>query len=523
MKTASAYKALWDGDKQFLSAIAKEVATLVAVRENMDYFRKQLTEFTDKWQAYKTAYEADRKGEWQPSTGRPKNPLGTIWPLVYGSGWKDGAEKLLPGGPGINLLPYYPCRDIKAVLGACAILAVIQDNILPKCPPIAKNVLPKKLSQEIWRNLITGVDIEDTIGPGPRSVIRRHKIAGFLIDVRANIGQDATALSEVEKIFFNKYSQAYKKLLGRANKNDDGGKPELAKATENKADLGQSETSKKKWQDATPSITETQNMIKLFISHSSKDQELVEKLIELVKNALRLSSSEIRCTTIDGYRLPGGANTNEQIKREVRDSIAFIGLISAAATDSMYVLFELGARWGSDKHLLPLLALGVSPDILQGPLSNLNALSCSNGSQLHQLVKDLAETLKIQPETPDAYQRYIDEIPAISPSVDKIPSGSDQVEVPPATSTEKLLTYPGDITNKLIWWLGQQRGFVFTQTKCERPVVWHFNRIDEEQSLTPGSSKEYLPKILNSNESPFPAIVENVSADTIRLKYDFSP
>lgn len=179
-------------------------------------------------------------------------------------------------------------------------------------------------------------------------------------------------------------------------------------------------------------IPETQNMIKLFISHSSKDQELVEKLIELVKNALRLSSSEIRCTTIDGYRLPGGAKTNEQIKREVRDSNAFIGLISAAATDSMYVLFELGARWGSDKHLLPLLAPGVSPDILKGPLSDLNALSCNNSSQLQQLVQDLADVLKIKPENPAAYQRYIDGILTISPSAGKIPSEDDQVEVPPA-------------------------------------------------------------------------------------------
>lgn len=179
-------------------------------------------------------------------------------------------------------------------------------------------------------------------------------------------------------------------------------------------------------------IPETQNMIKLFISHSSKDQELVEKLTELVKNALRLSSSEIRCTTIDGYRLSGGANTNEQIKREVRDTKAFIGLISFAATDSMYVLFELGARWGSDKHLLPLLAPGVSHDILKGPLSELNALSCGNSSQLHQLVNDLAEILEIESEPPQAYQRYIDGILAIPPSEDEISLVDDQVEAIPA-------------------------------------------------------------------------------------------
>ena len=198
-------------------------------------------------------------------------------------------------------------------------------------------------------------------------------------------------------------------------------------------EIKEEDNNKKKELDTMPSIMETQKMIKLFISHSSKDQELAEKLTELVKNALRLSSDEIRCTTIDGYRLPGGAKTNEQIKREVRDSIAFIGLISTAAADSMYVLFELGARWGSDKHLLPLLVPGVSTDILKGPLSDLNALSCGNVAQLHQLVKDLADVLTITPENPAVYQRYIDGILAISPSVVKTLSGDDRTEVPSAS------------------------------------------------------------------------------------------
>ena len=184
-------------------------------------------------------------------------------------------------------------------------------------------------------------------------------------------------------------------------------------------------------------------MIKLFISHCSKDKELAEKLTELVKNALRLSSKEIRCTTVDGYRLPGGAKTNEQIKLEVRDSIAFIGLISSAAAESIYVLFELGARWGSDKHLLPILAPGVSPDILKGPLSDLNALRCDSVAQLHQLVKDLAIALDVQPETPDTYQRNIDGILAISPSAVNTLSGEDQAE-------EQLAYKPTDIQLRIL-------------------------------------------------------------------------
>lgn len=172
-------------------------------------------------------------------------------------------------------------------------------------------------------------------------------------------------------------------------------------------------------------IPETQDMIKLFISHSSKDEELVKGLIELVKNALHLPSREIRCTSIDGHRLPGGANTNEQIKLEVHDTKAFIGLISFASIDSMYVLFELGARWGSGKQLFPLLAPGVPPNILEGPLSGLNALSCGNSSQLHQLVNDLATILEINPEPSHAYQRYIEAILAVPPSKEKtLPAGN---------------------------------------------------------------------------------------------------
>jgi hypothetical protein len=295
VRTVSAFKALWDGDKQFLSAIAKEVATLVAVPENMNYFRKQLTEFADKWTAYKTAYEADSKGKWQPSMGRPKNPLGTIW-SGYGSGWKDGVENFLPDGPGIYLLRYYPCWDIKVILGACSLLAVIQDNVLPHCPPIAKDILPKKLSQEIWRNLITGVDVEWTLGQ--RSVIHRHKIAGFLIDVRADIGQDATALSGIEKIYFNKYSSAYKELWSRTKKNGDREKPELAKVADTNAEQ-KPPTSGGKTVQTGDNIQATSETTKpnaepvrdlVFICYSHKDKRWLNDLQTHLKPYVRNGS-----------------------------------------------------------------------------------------------------------------------------------------------------------------------------------------------------------------------------------------
>jgi DNA-binding MarR family transcriptional regulator len=151
----------------------------------------------------------------------------------------------------------------------------------------------------------------------------------------------------------------------------------------------------------------TESRIRLFISHSSKDSLFVQAVIDLLRAALNLGSSQIRCTSIDGYRLPGGANTNEQLKQEVHQADAFIGVISSESIKSIYVVFELGARWGANRLLIPLIPPGTNTDILGGPLAGINALS-SNRAQLHQLISDLSHELGLTPEPPASYERHID-------------------------------------------------------------------------------------------------------------------
>lgn len=154
--------------------------------------------------------------------------------------------------------------------------------------------------------------------------------------------------------------------------------------------------------------------IRLFISHSSVDRDLVERLVELLRTALGLPASQIRCTSVDGYRLPAGADTAEQLRIEVHEAVAFVGVISKSSLRSLYVAFELGARWGAKRPLFPLLAPGTDPHILEGPLSSLNALSSTNRSQLHQLISDLATVLQIKSEEPAVYQKHVEAVLALS-------------------------------------------------------------------------------------------------------------
>lgn len=133
--------------------------------------------------------------------------------------------------------------------------------------------------------------------------------------------------------------------------------------------------------------------IDIFISHSSADQALAKKLIEFLQAALDIDNSHIRCTSVDGYRLPVGSSTDESLKQDILESKVLIGLITPTSVDSKYVLLELGARWGTPRPMFPLLARGANPALLSGPLANVNALYADNTSHLDQFVGDIAAVL----------------------------------------------------------------------------------------------------------------------------------
>lgn len=149
-------------------------------------------------------------------------------------------------------------------------------------------------------------------------------------------------------------------------------------------------------------------MIDVFISHSSQDAALAEALVDLLRTSLNIRAALIRCTSVDGYRLPIGADADEQLRQEVFEAKAFVGILSLESIASTYVLFELGARWGAKKHLAPLLASGLSAHALKGPLVGLNALSCESVPQLQQFIQDMGRVLNVTPEEPQVYQAKIE-------------------------------------------------------------------------------------------------------------------
>lgn len=148
----------------------------------------------------------------------------------------------------------------------------------------------------------------------------------------------------------------------------------------------------------------------VFISHSSSDTKFVEKLIDLLRSSFNIPAKRIRCSSVDGYRLSVGAVTDEQLRREVHDAKILIGVITPYSMKSAYVLFELGARWGANKKMFPILACGARPSILGGPLKTINSLDCDNVSQIHQLIDEISNVLQIPKESAASYQNKVDQL-----------------------------------------------------------------------------------------------------------------
>jgi hypothetical protein len=153
----------------------------------------------------------------------------------------------------------------------------------------------------------------------------------------------------------------------------------------------------------------------VLISHSSKDKALAEALIDLLRSGLGLLPTQIRCSSVDGYRLPAGVNSDDQLRTEIKTVGVLIGLLTANSLVSTYVLFELGARWGAELFMIPLLA-GIKPEEMRGPHGVLNALSCETEGQLIQLVEDVGRKLGIAPQSAAAYLSHVRNVIALAES-----------------------------------------------------------------------------------------------------------
>ena len=103
------------------------------------------------------------------------------------------------------------------------------------------------------------------------------------------------------------------------------------------------------------SVGNTPTMItKVFISHSSKDKDYVEEVIDLM-GTIGLCNDQIFCSSFDGYGIELGENFLERIKSELDEEVLVLFILSKNFYESPVCLCEMGATWMKTSEHIPIL------------------------------------------------------------------------------------------------------------------------------------------------------------------------
>lgn len=173
-----------------------------------------------------------------------------------------------------------------------------------------------------------------------------------------------------------------------------------------------SRTSSEASTQARATVPTTSKLV--FVSHSHADKDLADAVVDMLCTALSLRVADFRCTSVDGAKLRDGDQADMVLRREIRAVPVFLSILTPRAVTSTYVVFELGARWGTEKFHIPLLAKGAGAEVLKEPLKATIGLQLSEESEVLQLVQDVASELQRTAEPPQSWYQKMCKVVEIS-------------------------------------------------------------------------------------------------------------
>lgn len=123
-------------------------------------------------------------------------------------------------------------------------------------------------------------------------------------------------------------------------------------------------------------------MMKIFISHSSEDKELVLMFVNLLVQGFHIDYDEIFCTSMDNA-LRVGEDFIKSIKENLHDSEIVLFLITQNYIDSKFCIMEMGAAWAFKDNIFPIIVPPLDYSILNDtPLKIIQSIILSDAEDL---------------------------------------------------------------------------------------------------------------------------------------------
>ncbi len=139
-------------------------------------------------------------------------------------------------------------------------------------------------------------------------------------------------------------------------------------------------------------------LTRIFISHSSKDANFVEEIIDLLE-AIGIESTQIFCSSFEGYGLDLGDNFLDVIKDELSSDCLVLFLISENFNKSPVCLCEMGATWVLTKEHIPILIPPVDYSNIKGVLPSTQGLKINEPLKFNLLKEKIEKLFNLKNKT----------------------------------------------------------------------------------------------------------------------------
>jgi len=142
-------------------------------------------------------------------------------------------------------------------------------------------------------------------------------------------------------------------------------------------------------------------MKKIFISHASKDKDLIDAFVDLLNTGIGINPHDIFCTSLESMGIPAGENFVDFINKQLGQVELILTIITDNFLESQFCLTELGASWIMKKVytiIVPPITFGDVKTIL-GEIQFANII---DKSSLNELRDSLIKILNISSPVPTA-------------------------------------------------------------------------------------------------------------------------
>jgi hypothetical protein len=112
-----------------------------------------------------------------------------------------------------------------------------------------------------------------------------------------------------------------------------------------------------------------QKRTKIFISHSSKDQSYVSRIVDFLEN-IGLRSEQLFCSSVPGYNIPLNEDIFDYLKKQFQDfNLHVIFILSKNYYESVACMNEMGAAWVLQNKYTTVLLPGFDFHEIKGSIN----------------------------------------------------------------------------------------------------------------------------------------------------------